>query len=281
MVGKGKNQKSAIRLLVAPNLRSSILKVIQYFLLKGGLYDTLLLNFPEEMENRIKEFVLKNLAYEEVLEYILERRIIPDPVSSWEYTAKPVIEALPKIVRKFPDLNIYCYGSSNYESSAMEISHTFARLTLRTILTERVDLRTWRETIIKSLRLDVEEIIEYSKKILSKAGKTSACLTDTGPSYFRNKLYKAGLRVRVHYFESPYHFTPLSILERRMSLGPLRDDELEQLVLCHIEYVRNYVYRFRSRDRAHYEWSLDKGSWPKILLSKDEIKYLDNLIMEN
>jgi hypothetical protein len=278
MRSREENHKSFIDLLVTPNLRTSTLKALQYIQLNGEHYDTLLLNFPEELEPKVVALASKQISPGELFEYLERSEIIPEPVTSWEYTARPILKALPGLKTGFPDLKIQCYGNKETEASSMDISHAYARLTLRTIITSKVDLSSWRETISQSLRLNTEEVDEKSKRIQFKAGVASACLADMGPSHLKKTLSETVARLRVIYVEKPYHFTPLSILERKMTQGPLSDDELEKLVLRHVEYVRKYIYRFRNRDRAHYEWALDKATWPKLGLERNEVRLLDNLI---
>lgn len=71
---------------------------------------------------------------------------------------------------------------------------------------------------------------------------------------------------------------PLSILERMLARGHVCDRDLEALVRSHLEYVRDYVYRYGSRDRAHYEWTYDKVGWLRRRLDRGEIRLLDSII---
>jgi hypothetical protein len=143
-----------------------------------------------------------------------------------------------------------------------------------------VDHDSWRKTAAQSLQVNSERLHEDSKRILSKIDGVSTCITGMSPSCLRKSLEESDASVRVIYVEKPYHFTPLAILQRKMMLGPLSDREIEELVLAHLDYVRNYVYFFRNRDRAHYEWSLDKVTWPMLKLERKEVSLLDNLISE-
>ena len=147
MVRREKNSGSFIDLLVTPNLRTSTLKALQFIQFNGEAYDTILLDFPEELENKVTEFAHEQVSYDEFLEHLERNEIIPEPVTSWEYTAKPILEALPRLKIKFPHFKIHCYGSRENEASTMDISQTLARLTLRTILTDKVNCNLWRETI--------------------------------------------------------------------------------------------------------------------------------------
>ena len=64
----------------------------------------------------------------------------------------------------------------------------------------------------------------------------------------------------------------------RLARGHVCDRDLEALVRGHLEYIRNYVYRYGSRDRAHFEWTYDKVGWLRRRLHRDEIRLLDSII---
>jgi hypothetical protein len=268
---------TSLDLLKTPNLRTSTLKALEYLKFNGEAYDSLLLDFPEELEYNVVKFTYNKISYEGLIEEIEKNKIIPEPISSWEYTAKPILEVLPWLKVKFPGLEIQYYGRKEIETSNMDISLTLANLTLRTIITGKVDCNLWKETISKSHQVNAKELDIKTEIILKKAGTNSVCLADIGQSKLLKRLHERGVFVRSIYIEKPYHFTPLSILDRRMSLAPMNDCELEKLVFYHVEYIRNYIYRFSNRDRAHYEWILNKIKWPKLSIDIREVKLLDNL----
>lgn len=162
----------------------------------------------------------------------------------------------------------------------MEVAVRMASLILRTTLTGEVEHGKWRETLQASLEVDRDSTENEAGRILRKAGDSSICLSDLGGRRFNRKLSRAGLDVKILYVEKPYHFTPLMILKRKMALGPVEDEELEGLVRSHIEYVRGYIYTFRNRDRAHYEWVYDKVPWLRRRINRKEIRLLDSLIVE-
>jgi hypothetical protein len=275
-----KIRKTSLNLIMVPNLKISTIKAIHYITLKDGGYDTFLLNFPEEVESILTDLASDIVSFDEFLNDIISRDIIPDPLTSWLYAMEPIFEALPNLLRTFSNLDIRCYGSKEGEADLMDISNELVHLILRTIITERVDHKLWRETITRSLRLTTEIVEGNSENILKKAGKNSIGIVDIGSFTLQRILEEEGMNTKVLYIEKPYYFTPLAVLERRMALGPVDDDELEELVLKHIEYVRDYIYRFRTRDRAHYEWALDMMTWPKLVIERRELDLLDNLLRD-
>jgi hypothetical protein len=247
---------------------------------KGDGYDAFLLNFPVEMEDRVVDLAAEQVSYDELIDEIGGRDLIPEPVGSWEYDARPILKVLPQLARRFPHLTILCYGSREDEFASTEVAVRVARLTLRTALTGEVEHGEWRETLQAYLEVDSDATKNEAEKILRKAGESSICISDLGGRRFNRALSMAGLEVKILYVEKPYHFTPLMILRRKMARGDVEDGELERLVRSHVEYIRSYIYRFRNRDRAHYEWVYDKVPWLRRRIDREEIKLLDSLIDE-
>lgn len=269
---------SCIDLLLSPNLRISSMKASKLLQEKSSGCDVFLLNFPEEMEDRVVDLASEQISYDELIDEVRKLGLIPEPEGSWIYTVKPIIEALPQLARRSPNLAIHCYGSRENEFRSMEIAVRIIRLTLRTTLIGEVEHESWRETLRASIEVDKDAAENEAEKILRKAGDRAICLSDLGGRRFKNALVEAGLHVKVLYTDYTYHFTPLMILKRKITLRTVDDQELERLVLSHLEYVRSYVYRFKNRDRAYYEWMYDKVPWLRRKIKKEEIKLLDGLI---
>lgn len=66
-----------------------------------------------------------------------------------------------------------------------------------------------------------------------------------------------------------------------MARGSVEDKDLEQFVFSNVEYIRKFIYKFKNRDRAYYEWVFDKIPWLRHRLKRDEINLLDNLIINS
>lgn len=279
--GDGKDRRgalSSIDIVLSPNLRTSSIKTSRLLKERGGGYGSLLLNVPAEMEEIVVELAAENISYGEFVDEIMGRDLIPEPEGSWEYGMGSIMEALPHLARRYPHLSIRCYGSREDEFASTKIAVKVARLILRTILTGKVEVEEWRRTLRDALELHRKASEREAERILEKTGEKSICVSDLGGRRFMKTLIQAGLDVKIHYVERFYHFTPLAILRRKMARGSVEDRELEELVRSHVEYVRNYIYRFRNRDRAHYEWEYEKIPWLRHRINKEEIKLLDSLI---
>lgn len=154
----------SIDLLLSPNLRTSSMKASHILQEKGGRYEAFLLNFPEEMEDRVLELAAEQVSYDELVDEVRRNDLIPEPEGSWEYAAKPILEALPQLARRFPNLTILCYGSREDEFASLKVAVRIARLILRTTLTGEVELGRWRETLQASLEADRDATEEENQQ---------------------------------------------------------------------------------------------------------------------
>jgi len=270
---------ASIDLILSPNLRTSSMKTSHLLKEMGGGYEVFFLNVPFEMEDIITELATEQISYDELIGKVRRCNLIPEPEGSWEYNIRPILEVLPQIVQRFSNLTIYCYGNREQEFASMKIAVRIARLILRTIMIGKVELKKWRDILRTSLEVDRNATKKESETILGKTGEKSICLSDLGGRRFKQTLSRAGLDVKIHYVEKFYHFTPLMIMKRKMARGSIGDEELEEMVWRHVEYVRSYIYRFRNRDRAHYEWVYEKIPWLRRRINKEEIKLLDSIIV--
>lgn len=263
-------------LIIYPELRISSLKAAS--LLEGAIrgFRAILLNLPSEMEGVVNRFAFREISYDELLEEIHREGYIPEPLGAWEYSFRPLLRCLPRI--HHPGLSIRCYGRREHEYARVESAVRLAQLTLRVALRGKVDLDEWRDALVQSISLERCSALEEARAITGLAEDDSICLADLGGRGLKDLLTASGLEVSVIYAEKPYHFTPLAILKRRMARGHVEDGEMERLVRCHVDYIRNYIYRFENRDRAYYEWAYENIPWLRRWLKRGEIEILSRII---
>lgn len=272
---------TSLSLVLYPNLKTSSMKVSHLLNRIGGGYEALLLDLPREMEDIVAELASERISYDELVDDACRSHLIPEPIGSWEYAKEPILKDLPQLSRKFPNLKTYCYGSIEHEFASMDVAVRLARLILRTALTGVVDVDEWTDTLSKSLHVDREAITAEVGVILERIEDSYICVSDMGGRGLKRPLTRAGLDICIHYVEKPHHFTPLMVLKRKMAKGPIMEEEVEELVRYHVEYVRSYIYRFKNRDRAYYEWVYDKIPWVRRKINKEEVKILNSVIQQS
>ena len=267
-----------VRLLCSPDLKIPSMQLSRYMKENITGRETVLLNLPNELEPIIREYSKGVTSYNKLIEKALFENIIPEPIGAWEYTAKPVLESLPLIVKKHPEVKIKCYSNSSLKNAEMQAASKQARLTLRTIITNKVEHSKWRETLNQSLKIEKHALKIEGGEIINKTAKGSWVIDGFSCGKTKKMLKEAGIQAKCLYFGLPYYFNPLMTLKRKMAKHPVQDNELKKHVLNHIKYVKDYLYAERNRDIAHYRWSRDNFPMMLSKMEEKEIAILDKIL---
>jgi hypothetical protein len=176
---------SRVEIILIPDLRSSAINAVGLLHSRTDL-EVLLLDFPEMLEDEVNRLAEYRITYGELIRTIREKRILPEPLESWTYTAEPILRALPRLRLMRPELEIRCYTPAESPFSAMESASRTARLAFRVGATGKVETDEWREAVAGSLTRNRESLdLEVSKLALRASGRDAACLA--GPNAFRLK----------------------------------------------------------------------------------------------
>ena len=216
-----------------------------------------LLNLPESIEDLVAELASGIMDYERFFEEVGGR--LPEPPAAWLKGYEEILKSLSKIRRRF---DVYCYGDPAAFRVSAEHSLQLALLTLRSMITGRVDVREWLRVLGEGARLweaASEREAEKAASISTNYDK-SICISDYAPAHLRNRLKLEGVKLRVRYLGQPYHFTPIEILRRKLAKGAVDEKEAEELVREHIRFVREYLYR-KPLPEAVENWSSRKLYW--------------------
>ena len=240
--------------------------------------ETVFLNFPKELENSVSKYSRGVKYYDKLLEKAIVNNIIPEPIGAWEYTAKPILESLPMVIKKHPKVKIICYSNSSLKHIEMETASKQARLTLRTIITNTVEHSNWRNMLNQSLKIENITLKIEATEIINKTAKGSWVIDGFSGGKMKKALKEAGFQVKCLYFSVPYYFNPLMTLKRKMAKQPVDDNELEKHVKKHITYVKDYLYTEKNTDIAHYRWTRDNFQMTLSKLEEKEITLLDKIL---
>lgn len=272
------DSKLRVLLFLAPELRTSGIKVARLLMRKGCGYDCVFLDFPRELEMLVNMLAKDQLSLTAFLDIARRDGLIPEPISTWLYFNKPILEFLPRIKKKYPHLGINCYGIATLEHASMEMAVKLANLTLRTTVRGKIESSVWRDALQEAVEAQKSLREAEAENITRKLKGKSLCVSDMNGRRLGKPLRKAGIHIGIRYCERPYHFPPLKILNRVMARRRVEDCEIERYVKAHLNYIQSYIYRYNNRNRAYYEWVNDKITWMRRKLDPDEIKALDRII---
>jgi len=263
---------SRVEVILVPDLRSSALNAAGLLQSTPDL-DVLLLDFPETLEDEVIKLAEYQITYEQLIRTVRERRILPEPLESWTYTAEPILRALPRLRLMRPELEICCYTPAESPFSAMENATKIARLAFRVKATGKVESDEWRDAITSSLTRSRELLdLDVSKLALRGRGRNAACLAGLNAFRLKQRVADYWDVATVRSAERFYYRTPLEVLLCLSSRRELSDEQLSMLALAHVEYVYRYVLRSRDRDEAHSRWIQEKilGKEPRQAIKRSK-----------
>jgi len=254
---------SRVEIILVPDLRSSAIKAIGLLRSRPDL-DVLLLDFPETLEHEVNRLAEYQITYEQLIRTIREKRILPEPLESWTYTAEPILRALPRLRLMTPELEIYCYTPAESLFSAMESATKIARLAFRVRATGKVETDEWRDAIASSLCRSCKLLdLEVSKLAFRGRRRDATCLAGLNAIRLKRRIAEYWDVATVRSAEPFYYRTPLEVLLSILSRREISDDQLSMLALAHVEYIYRYVLTSRDRDEAHNRWVHEKISGAK------------------
>lgn len=219
--------------------------------------DAVMLNLPENISDLVQDLASESIGYEDFIEKVGER--LPSPAEAWLKGYEHLLLELRELMRG-PD--VYCYGDLvSFEVEAKRAVEV-ARLTLRTIITGRVDADEWLKLLSEERRIIEASSIREAEKVAGTLIRyeKAACISEHAPTHLKARLAREGIMTRVRYVGQPYHFTPLETLRRKIAKGSASREEIEALVKEHVKFIREYVYR-KPLLEAHDEWSVKKFYW--------------------
>jgi hypothetical protein len=104
------------------------------------------------------------------------------------------------------------------------------------------------------------------------AASGNLCLSGLNAKDLRSRVEGGFREIRVKCVENFYHFTPLEILQSRLS--KISEVEIQELLKLHLEYINQYILKSRNRDIAHYLWVADKVPWLRSKVTTCQIEQM-------
>jgi len=249
---------SRVDIILIPDLRGSAINAVDLLHSRSDL-EALLLDFPETLEDEVNRLAEYRITYGELMRTIKEKRILPEPLESWTYTAEPILRALPRLRLMRPELEICCYTPAKSPFLAVETATKIARLTFRVRATGKVGTDEWRDAIASSLTRSRESLdLEVSLLALRARGRNAVCLAGLNAFHLKRRIAEYWDVATVKCAEPLYYRTPLEVLLSLFSRREVSDEQLSMLALAHVEYVYRYVLASRDRDEAHKRWVQEK-----------------------
>ncbi|MBS7622206.1 hypothetical protein KEJ39_00830 [Candidatus Bathyarchaeota archaeon] len=228
---------------------------------------------PQALEPYVRRIASGSISFEDFVEKVQSSKLVPEPIESWLYVSEPILRALPRLERNGRRLDIRCYQETRSLQEEFNFATEIALLTYRSSVTGEVEVEKWIEVLsdLKTMRqVTVSREAEYIRSHSSSS--SNLCLSGLNAKDLRDHIQRGFREVRVKCVENFYHFTPLEILQSRLS--KISKMEIEELLKLHLEYVNQYVLKSRNRDIAHYLWVADKVPWLRNKITTCQIEQM-------
>jgi hypothetical protein len=246
-----------VSVLAVPKLRRSFMKAASR--LQQAKYNAVLIPIPRTLQTFIEEYFL-GAPYELFVEKLRRSKLISEPVAPWTHIIEPLLRALREMKHKQRLLEIFCYGDSTYEEKSAQTAVKISILTFNLASTGKTDLNAWRKALESELLAEAgafESETSFAVDVIKDYPDT-ACVSGVKGGPIFKRLRSTGLDAQLEYIDLPYYFTPLQILRNEILLESkgrlLTEDRMEELILEHVGYVREYILKSGDLDEAYLRW---------------------------
>jgi hypothetical protein len=248
----------SVTVVATPRLKSFTHRTASYLKEKQH-YDGLFLPFPKNFEEYSVQFG-EGLPYDYVINQAKKSGLMPKPEKAWEESAKPILKILPTLKKLNFHLQIYCYGDPFYDKNSIEISMKIAILSLNSAITEKVKTAEWRRLLQREQLHRKEALRREVDFIIVKAGQheKNVCVSTSNSEYVFSELQKEGYRVELKCIGTFFPPTPLDLLRKEAENKELSDEEIKELVLLQVQYLRECVLTSQNLDEAYQKWRKKK-----------------------
>jgi len=248
-------------IIKSPTVVSSI-SVASY--LKSQKFESLFLNLPRSLDELVAEYLME-MKYEDFVEEVRKRKLLPEPVESWLKEYEPLLRNLRE---KGVEICTFCYKDDKTFELEAKIAVEAALLVLRDSITGKISTDRWLKLLtsqahtLDTIRREADYILEESSNY-----DKSICIAGFEGRELRKYLEKE-METWVKYIGLPYHFTPLEVLRRELYLGKVSEERVRQLVSEHIKFIREMVIP-KDLETAISEWTKRMLYWHPSISSKE------------
>ncbi|MEM2910742.1 MAG: hypothetical protein QXO01_06745 [Nitrososphaerota archaeon] len=249
-------------IIKSPTVASSV-EAATY--LKSQKFESLFLNLPRSLDELVAEYVM-GMRYEDLVEEVRKRKLLPEPVESWLREHEPLLKNLRE---EGVEVCTFCYRDDKAFEVETKNAIETALLVLRDSITEKVSVDRWLKLLASQARTAnltrqeadyiLDESSNYNKNI---------CIASFEGRELKRYLEQE-METWVKCIGLPYHFTPLDILRREVLLGKASEERIRQLVKEHVKFIREMVVP-KDLETAIFEWTKRRLYWHPSIFTKKE-----------
>ncbi len=227
--------------LFVPRLRIARAFALNYIAELAGKFEELSLPYPVELERSLRAYARGIVDWSSLKRRV--ERLLGFYARAWLKVEEPLVRGL-RALYEISEFSITLYGTLESVNKRLEGALELARLVLRTKIGRRVELGEWMKVIGSA-----------ATPSIPRAREGSVVVVEQRPSC-------AHVEVLPGYVDSPAD-----------KLAKTEGSGLAEAVREYVEYVTEYVLRYRDVDEAYFRWLLDKH--PETPLARAVREYLE------
>ncbi|MEM1545138.1 MAG: hypothetical protein QXY40_00870 [Candidatus Methanomethylicia archaeon] len=215
-------------------------------------YDNIFINLPRKFEN-----IIRDAAISRDLSILV--KVVDQEFKLWFRFAEPLARYL--IFKTQYYQGIYCFVSDELSKKLNLLAWKTVKELLKVRIRDRVDVKSWRDIIMKHIELCRKYAEKDAEYIVSKCSDVNICLD---PYYELFDYLKTNIDVNIIDLRGVGSLpldSLLSLAREKIMKGEELDDELiEKLIRDHVKFIRDVeVYGF---DNAYSMW-IGRNQQPK------------------
>lgn len=251
-----------LELIIKSPVAASSVRVASY--LKSQKFESLFLSLPRGLDELVAEYVM-GMRYEDFVEEVRKRKLLPEPVESWLKEYEPLLRNLRE---EGIEVCTFCYKDDRAFELETKAAIEAALLVLRDFITGKVSTDRWLKILTSQVNT-VDIVRREADYILDESSNydKNMCIASFEGKELK-KYLEQEIKTRVKYIGLPYHFTPLEVLKREVRLGKVSEDRVKQLVKEHIKFITEMVIP-KDLETAISEWSKKMLYWYPGVSSKE------------
>jgi len=249
-------------LIIKPPTAVSSVSVANY--LRSQKFESLFLNLPRSLDELVAEYLME-MRYEDFVEEVRKRKLLPEPVESWLKEYEPLLRNLRE---KGSEICTFCYKDDKTFELEAKVAVEAALLVLRDSITGKISADRWLKLLTSQAHTlgvthrEAEYILEESSNY-----DRNICIANFEGRELK-KYLEQEMETWVKYIGLPYHFTPLEVLRRELRSGKVSEERVRELVSEHIKFIKEMVIP-KDLETAISEWTNKMLYWHPHVSNKE------------
>lgn len=252
----GRREPSTVFVLHFAKFRVAAEKIGRW--LRSARCRALFLDLPQDVSPFLRAYRDGTLSQERLWQsYRLLTGVKAPFINALRYTLEPVLDQLPLLNRRLPDLAVYGYQDLDGHLQAARLAERLLLLETRERVRRAICIPEWRTLLSAERTFAAERLERVVASIAETAGRHagSAVLYGGCISRFKHRLEAEGFSVHPVYLHR-YWRSPLGALRTLLGIHGINstpDRVIRHGVAGHLRYL-DYVLTSADADVAHHAW---------------------------